>query len=107
VARQHVPPPRHPHESRRGARDVGSQSTLDGTPRHRIPQHRFDRSMDLPSPHRLPPATQDVDQSINHPARSSRSKPLARSQPQLRSTGSHCCKLLGQPDQRPLDLMVR
>jgi hypothetical protein len=28
AARQHVPPPRHPHKSRRGARSIGGQSTL-------------------------------------------------------------------------------
>ncbi len=37
AARQHVPPPRHPHESRRGTRDIGGQSALDGTPRHGLP----------------------------------------------------------------------
>ncbi len=54
AARQHVRSPRHPHESRQGTRDIGCQSALDGTPRHRLSQHRFDRRMDLPSPHRPP-----------------------------------------------------
>ncbi len=61
-----------------GPENVGSQGTLDGAPRHRLPHHCFDCCMDLPSPHRLPPATQDLDQSIYHPARPSPSKPLAR-----------------------------
>jgi hypothetical protein len=40
-ARQHVPPPRHPHEAGRSTRDVDSQGSLDRRPRHRRPQRRL------------------------------------------------------------------
>jgi hypothetical protein len=47
-----------------------------------------------------PPVIQDPDQSIDHPARPSRSTPLARHNPRRRSAGAHRRQL---PDQTAHD----